>query len=553
MSETEQKPIVLSVRNLAVDFQTEMGVVHAIDGVSFDVRAGETLAIVGESGSGKTTAMNAVLGLLAANGRVSAGEILFQGQDLAKANEKRFQKVRGAHIGLVPQDPMSNLNPMLRIGDQVGEVLLAHKKATKSTVKSRSIAALENAGLPDAARRLNQYPHEFSGGMRQRVLIGIGLACEPELLIADEPTSALDVTVQRTILDRLETMTRELDTAMILITHDLGLAIQRSDKVVVMYRGKVVEQGNSQDILNNPQHEYTQKLVNSAPSTTSVRLKKPSTDNVGAAQQPILTVSNLTKVFRARNAVTKKRFEFKAVDDVTFSMNRGSTLAIVGESGSGKSTTARMVLRLDDPTSGSIDFQGTAIASLSGRELKKLRKRVQPIFQDPYSSLNPMASIGEVLQEPLKIHGIGNRITREAKARELLEMVSLDQAMFDRYSSELSGGQRQRVAIARSLALNPELIICDEPVSALDVLVQAQILDLLAKLQDELNLSYLFISHDLAVVRMIADEVLVMRHGKVVERGLTEDLFNDPKEAYSQELLGAMSGPRGATVELGVG
>lgn len=545
MNANAQQDVILSVRDLAVDFETEMGTVHAIEDVSFDLKRGETLAIVGESGSGKTTAMNAVLGLLAGNGKVAGGEILFQDLNLATLSEKQFQKIRGSRIGLVPQDPMSNLNPVLTIGNQIEETLLIHKKATKSNVTAKAVEALQAAGLSDGADRLRQYPHEFSGGMRQRVLIGIGLSCEPELLIADEPTSALDVTVQRQILDNLARLTRELGTSMVLITHDLGLAAERCERVIVMYKGRIVEQGPSQEILQNPQHEYTQRLVRSAPSIASARLATTGGDAQEHAKRtgpPIVSVRDLRKTYRVRDSVTGKRKSFHAVDDVSFDLQPASTLAIVGESGSGKSTTARMILRLEDPDHGTIDFAGTNVASLSGIELKKARRRMQPIFQDPYSSINPMASIEEVLIEPMLVHRVGTKQERKNRARELLDFVSLPSSYLDRFSSELSGGQRQRVAIARALALHPEVVICDEPVSALDVLVQAQILDLLSDLQRDLGLSYLFISHDLAVVRLIADDVLVMRRGEVVERGRSEELFAAPQHEYTKQLLDSIPG-----------
>jgi peptide/nickel transport system ATP-binding protein len=537
---------VLDVRNLAVEFSTEMGPVTGIENVSFTLHRGETIAIVGESGSGKTTTVNAVLGLLAGNGRVTAGEILFQGKNIANASEKSLRHIRGRHIGLVPQDPMSNLNPVMRIGDQLAEVLLAHGKAKKNDVDEKVQVLFTQAGLPDAAARSRQYPHEFSGGMRQRALIAIGLACQPELLIADEPTSALDVTVQRTILDHLGSLTHELGTSMILVTHDLGLAAERAGTVIVMNKGRIVEQGSSREILTNPQHEYTRRLVESAPSLASARMKTTA-QGVAAGEAVkqipvVLRVRDLVKDYKVRNHKTGRRDTFSAVKGVSFDLPRGSTLAIVGESGSGKSTTARMALRLEEPTAGSIEFSGTNIAHLRGPDLKNLRKRVQPIFQDPYSSLNPMSSIGEILEEPLKIYGIGNQSSRRDKALDLLELVTLDPSVYDRFSTELSGGQRQRIAIARALALDPELIICDEPVSALDVLVQAQILELLINLQNELNLSYLFISHDLAVVRLIADDVVVMKGGEIVERGSVVEVYESPQHEYTRKLLDSIPG-----------
>ncbi|MFC5931263.1 ABC transporter ATP-binding protein [Cryobacterium melibiosiphilum] len=535
-----EREVILDVRDLAVDFTTEMGRVSGVQGVSFTLHRGETLAIVGESGSGKTTTVNAVLGLLPGNGDVTSGEIFFRGTDIAGYSEKALRGIRGKHIGLVPQDPMSNLNPVMRVGDQLAEVLLAHGKATRKDVRGKVNELLARAGLPDAPARARQYPHEFSGGMRQRALIAIGLACQPELLIADEPTSALDVTVQRTILDHLSSLTHDLGTAMILVTHDLGLAAERAETVIVMNKGRIVEQGPSAQILRNPQHEYTRRLVESAPSLASARMKpiNPAavTGQIGEASV-ILHVRDLVKEYTVRSHTDGKRTTFKAVTGVNFDLHRGTTLAIVGESGSGKSTTARIALRLEEPTSGLVEFNGTNIAHLRGRDLKGLRKQVQPIFQDPYASLNPMASVGEILEEPLKIYRLGNRAARRERAMDLLEMVALDASIYDRFATELSGGQRQRIAIARALALEPDLIICDEPVSALDVLVQAQILELLMKLQTELGLSYLFISHDLAVVRLIADQIVVMKAGEIVERGAVVDVFTSPQHEYTRMLL----------------
>ena len=539
-----QQPTVLEVRNLCVDFETEIGTVNAVSDVSFSLKKGETLAIVGESGSGKTTTVNAVLGLLTGNGRVTSGDILFQGQNLAGLSEKQYRKIRGAHLGLVPQDPMSNLNPVLTIGDQVGEALLVHGRATKTNVADKVVSILESAGLGSSSTRLKQYPHQFSGGMRQRVLIGIGLACNPEVLIADEPTSALDVTVQKQILDHLETLTSERGTAMILITHDLGLAAERSENIIVMRNGRIVEQGLSAKILNDPQHEYTQQLVASAPSIASTReaARSSDVDEQATDSTCILAVERLGKTYQVRDANTKRKQKFQAVNNVSLEIEQGKTLAIVGESGSGKSTIARLILRLEEPDSGMISFRGRNMATIRGRELKKLRSHVQPVFQDPYSSLNPMASIGELLEEPLKVHGIGNKQSRKRTALDLLGQVSLDAGLYNRFISELSGGQRQRIAIARALALEPELMICDEPVSALDVLVQAQILQLLKRLQSERELSYLFISHDLAVVRMVAHDVVVMQHGTVVERASAEQLFENPQEEYTKNLLASIPG-----------
>lgn len=543
MSENATPKPLLEVKDLAITFSTPDGPVHAVRDANFTVMPGETVAIVGESGSGKSTSALAAIGLLAGNGRVSAGQILFDGEDIANASEKRFVELRGNHIGMVPQDPMSNLNPVWKIGFQVKETLKANGLAGDNP-KKRVAQVLADAGLPNPEARANQYPHEFSGGMRQRALIAIGLACRPRLLIADEPTSALDVTVQQQILDHLDTMTSELGTAVLLITHDLGLAAERAEKVVVMYKGRVVEYGPALEILRNPKHPYTQRLINSAPSLSAARGDKHEAiveETSPAKAEPLLSVSNLTKVFDIREGFGKKE-KFTAVDNVSFEIPKGTTTAVVGESGSGKSTIAQMVLNLLDSTSGEITFDGQQIGNLSEKQLFKYRRRVQPIFQDPYGSLDPMYSIYRTIEEPLRIHGIGNSASRQKKVKELLDQVSMPAATMHRFPNELSGGQRQRIAIARALALQPEMIVCDEAVSALDVLVQAQVLELLDELQRDMGLTYLFITHDLAVVRQIADNVCVMERGKIVEQGSVDDIFDAPKSDYTRNLLAAIPG-----------
>ncbi|WP_312673583.1 ABC transporter ATP-binding protein [Microbacterium sp.] len=550
---------LLSVEGLAVDFATMDGVVHAVEGVDLEIRPGETVAIVGESGSGKSTTAMAIIGLLAGGGKVAAGSIKLDGRDISRASESELRSIRGRDIGLVPQDPMSNLNPVAKIGTQVAETLLAHGLATRQNVQAKVVEALTAAGLPDPERRAKQYPHEFSGGMRQRALIAIGLACKPRLLIADEPTSALDVTVQQTILDQIGEMTRELGTAVLLITHDLGLAAERAERVIVMHRGKVVEQGPARQILEDPQHPYTQSLVKAAPSVAVARLRPEafvrdaSTGSAGAStgsathsesgslsssKGNIVEIENLTKVYPVRG----KHEDFVAVDDVSLAIPRGETVAIVGESGSGKTTTARMLLKVIEPTSGLIRYEGKDISTLSRAETKDFRQRVQPIFQDPYSSLNPMFTIERLIAEPLEFYKRGSGADRRKRVRQLLDDVALPQSMLRRYPSELSGGQRQRVAIARALALSPDLIVCDEPVSALDVLVQDQILRLLGDLQREYGLSYLFISHDLAVVRLISDYVCVMKDGKLVEAASSEEIFTNPRDPYTRRLLASIPG-----------
>ncbi|WP_300267378.1 ABC transporter ATP-binding protein [Microbacterium sp.] len=536
---------LLSVKDLAVDFATMDGVVHAVEGVDLEISEGETVAIVGESGSGKSTTAMAIIGLLAGGGRIAQGSISLDGRDITRASENELRSIRGRDIGLVPQDPMSNLNPVAKIGTQVAETLLAHGLANRQNVSAKVVEALEAAGLPDAAKRAKQYPHEFSGGMRQRALIAIGLACKPRLLIADEPTSALDVTVQQTILDQIGAMTRELGTAVLLITHDLGLAAERAERVIVMHRGKVVEQGAARQILEEPQHPYTKSLVAAAPSVAVARLQ-PAVHSAGSeahdaeakASDNIVEIENLTKVYPVRG----RGDDFVAVNDVSLAIPRGETVAIVGESGSGKTTTARMLLKIIEPTTGSIRYEGKDIASLSRSETRDFRQRAQPIFQDPYSSLNPMFTIERLIGEPLEFYRRGSGAERRQRVRQLLDDVALPQSMLRRYPSELSGGQRQRVAIARALALSPDLIVCDEPVSALDVLVQDQILTLLGDLQREYGLSYLFISHDLAVVRLISDYVCVMKDGALVEAATSEEIFTNPRDPYTRRLLASIPG-----------
>ncbi|MGS2808121.1 dipeptide ABC transporter ATP-binding protein [Nocardia sp. MW-W600-9] len=545
---------LLEIRDLDVCFTTDGKPVPAVRGVNLTVFPGQTVAIVGESGSGKSTTAHAIIDLLPGTGKVTGGQILFDGTDLTKASEKEIVAIRGNGIGLVPQDPMSNLNPVWKIGFQIRETLAANGIATGDAARKRAVELLAEAGMSDAERRVNQYPHEFSGGMRQRALIAIGLSCRPKLLIADEPTSALDVTVQRQILGHLEQLTTELGTAVLLITHDLGLAAERAEHLVVMYRGRVVESGPALQILRDPQHAYTKKLVNSAPSLAAQRMSSSRQRAAVRAQavevaeaedlvgDTVLEVRNLTKAFKIRGKRPWQSTEFGAVDDVSFSVDRGTTTAIVGESGSGKSTIAQMVLGLLEPTAGTVVFDGKDVATLDVKGAFAFRRRVQPIFQNPYGSLDPMYSIFRTIEEPLRVHKVGTSAEREKVVRDLLDKVSLPSSVLRRYPNELSGGQRQRVAIARALALSPELVVCDEAVSALDVLVQAQILTLLNDLQAELGLTYLFITHDLAVVRQIADIVLVMRAGKVVESATTDEVFAAPEQEYTRALLEAIPG-----------
>ena len=558
MSELQDQPL-LEIADLKVTFESTTGVVEAVRDFDLTVYPGQSIAIVGESGSGKSTAAMSILGLLPGTGKVTNGSIKLNGEELTELDEKGWQKVRGNKIGLVPQDPMSNLNPVWRIGTQVEESLRANHVVEGSERHARVVELLEEAGLPEAERRAKQYPHEFSGGMRQRALIAIGLAARPELLIADEPTSALDVTVQKKILDHLETLTEELGTALLFITHDLGLAAERADHLLVMHRGRIVEKGPSLQILRNPQHPYTKRLVTAAPSLASARIQSAKAQGIESSEElasghhdseeVVLSVQNLVKEFDVRGQKGKQKV-LRAVDDVTFDVRRGTTLALVGESGSGKSTVANMALRLLEPTSGRVLFEGQDIAKLKGRELFEMRRKMQVVFQNPYGSLDPMYSIYRCIEEPLTLHKVGNRKEREARVAELLDLVQMPRSAMRRYPNELSGGQRQRIAIARAMALGPEVIVLDEAVSALDVLVQNQILQLLTQLQEEMRLSYLFITHDLAVVRQTADDIVVMRQGKAVEQGRADDIFDNPQDPYTQNLINSVPG---LNIELGVG
>ena len=558
MTDNNDQPL-LELKDLKISFTSSTGVVDAVRGVNLTIYPGQSVAIVGESGSGKSTTAMAVIGLLPGTGKVTGGTILFNGEDITGLSDKEMQHYRGSDIGLVPQDPMSNLNPVWSIGTQVKESLRANNVVEGSEANKRVVELLQEAGLDDAERRAKQYPHEFSGGMRQRALIGIGLAARPKLLIADEPTSALDVTVQRRILDHLEGLTHELGTAVLFITHDLGLAAERASHLVVMHRGRVVESGPSLDILRDPQHPYTQRLVKAAPSLASARIQSAQEQGIEssellagkaeASDEEVIRVENLTKEFDIRGEKGAKK-KLLAVDDVSFSLRKGSTLALVGESGSGKSTVANMVLNLLDPTSGKVFYKGTDLSTRGSSELFEMRRKLQVVFQNPYGSLDPMYSIYRCIEEPLVVHKTGNRKEREARVAELLDMVAMPRSTMRRYPNELSGGQRQRIAVARALALNPEVIVLDEAVSALDVLVQNQILQLLAGLQEELDLSYLFITHDLAVVRQTADDVAVMRQGKLVESGTVDEIFANPTESYTRDLIDSVPG---LGIELGVG
>ncbi|HAF72180.1 MAG TPA: ABC transporter ATP-binding protein [Corynebacterium variabile] len=545
---------LLSLRNVDIAFGTRKNPLPTVFDVNFDIWPGETVAVVGESGSGKSTTAMSIMGLLPGGGQVTDGTITFDGRDITHLSEREFTGIRGSEVGLVPQDPMSNLNPVWSIGHHIKEALKANNVASGSAAHDRAVELMEEAGLTEADRRIDQFPHQFSGGQRQRALIACGLAARPKLLIADEPTSALDVTVQQQILDHLQELTEELGTAVLLITHDLGLAAERAQRIIVMSQGRIVEAGPSLEILQNPQHPYTQKLVASAPSVTARRIdldieeplrdagEDAAVDAADEASPNLIEVSGLTKIYQVPGDRPWRKKDFTAAEDVNFFLRRGHTLALVGESGSGKSTVAQMVLGLLEPTSGTVTFDGTDVTHLDRAGELAFRRRVQPVFQNPYGSVDPMYSVFNTIAEPLKIHKVGSKKEQEARVRELLDLVAMPSSMLARYPGELSGGQRQRVSIARALALGPEALILDEAVSALDVLVQSQVLSLLNDLQEEMGLTYLFITHDLAVVKQIADETLVMKSGRIVERGETDDLFDNPEQEYTRRLIESIPG-----------
>lgn len=533
---------LLSIRDLQVRYRTRRGDVDAVRGVSFNVEAGSVTALVGESGSGKSTVAQAAIGLLASNGFVSGGSIRLSERtdgvtDLVGLPERRWRNLRGRCIALIPQDPGNSLNPVATIGWSVGEALRIHGWTDRAKIRARVLDLLERVGIDDPEARARQYPHELSGGMRQRVLIAAALALRPELIIADEPTSALDVTVQRTVLDLLDEIRTETGTGILFITHDLAVAADRSDALVVMRRGHVEESGPTAEVLAAPGSAYTRTLLADAPSLARV-VERAAPAAPTLAADPLVEVAGLTQEFPRPG-----RSPLVAVDDVSFTVARGTTHAIVGESGSGKTTTGRSIAGFHRPTAGRIDVAGTEVTALAGRRARRaFHRTTQLVYQNPYASLDPRQSIAEILTEPLRNYGIGSRAERADRASHHLELVALDPDIATRRPRELSGGQRQRVAIARALIVEPELVVLDEAVSALDVTVQAQILRLLARLQADLGLTYVFISHDLAVVRQVADTVSVLQRGRQVEHGPAARVFDDPQHEYTRQLLAAIPG-----------
>ncbi|HET6226571.1 MAG TPA: ABC transporter ATP-binding protein, partial [Bacteroidia bacterium] len=586
------KEILLEVKNLITEFRTESETVKAVNDISFTLSRGETIGIVGESGSGKSVTSLSTMRLIPnPPGKITQGEIIYhtknnQVVDLAKISEKEMRAYRGNEIAMIFQEPMTSLNPVYTCGDQVMEAILLHQKCTKREAEERTLQLFREVQLPRPEAILKSYPHQLSGGQKQRVMIAMAMSCNPSVLIADEPTTALDVTVQATILELMAKLQREHNMGIVFITHDLGVIAELADKIIVMYKGKIVEQGSVLDIFSNPQHPYTKGLLACRPPLNN-RLKWLPTvtdfmtiDENGQfierntsihqltsgltisteereqqhkklyAQQPVLQVKNIKTYFPLKKNIFGKVLSYvHAVDDVSFDVYPGETLGLVGESGCGKTTLGRTILRLIEPSAGEIIFEGKNITSLNQQEMRTLRKDMQIIFQDPYSSLNPRITIGQAIMEPMQVHSIlADDTARKNKVIELLQRVNMNESHFYRYPHEFSGGQRQRICIARALALKPRFIICDESVSALDVSIQAQVLNLLNELKREFNFTYIFISHDLSVVKFMSDRMVVMNKGKIEEIGDADAIYNNPQTEYTKRLIGAI--PKGELVDI---
>ncbi|MGW4232295.1 ABC transporter ATP-binding protein [Streptomyces sp. NPDC004980] len=521
---------LVRVEDLTIDF----GTVRAVDGLSFTLEAGGALGVVGESGSGKSASAYALLGLHRGTGARVTGSVHVAGTDVGAADETELRALRGAKAAMVFQDPLSSLDPYYTVGDQIAEVYRVHTAASRRAARARAVEVLDRVGIPDAARRARSRPHEFSGGMRQRALIAMALACEPRLIVADEPTTALDVTVQAQILDLLHDLRRETGMGLLLVTHDVGVAAESVDDVLVMQDGRAVERGPVAEVLGAPRQPYTRELLASVPRVDVRRAAVPGPRTAPPGGEPLLEAVGLRREFgRGSGRVA-------AVDGVSLTVHAGETLGIVGESGSGKTTLGRMLVRLLDPTSGRLRYAGEDIGSLSEKAFRPHRRELQMVFQDPVASLNPRRSIGESVADPLRAAGEGDETRIRDRVSELLERVGLDADRYDRYPHEFSGGQRQRVGIARALAAEPKLIVCDEPVSALDVTTQAQVIALLSELQRELGIGLVFIAHDLAVVRQVSDRVAVMRQGRIVEQGAVDEVYGSPQDPYTRQLLAAV-------------
>lgn len=525
---------VLELEDVTIRYRTSEGDRTVVEGVSFQINPGEVVALVGESGSGKTTTAQAVIGLLSENGHLTRGAIRLNGNDISRWSQKQLDGIRGSRISLIPQDPTSSLNPVKTIGAQVDEILHLHQRAPRRVIRQQTIALLARVGLTQPELRAQQYPYQLSGGMKQRVLIAIAIALKPALIVADEPTSALDVTVQKRVLDLLDELRRESGTAVLFVTHDLGVAAERADRLLVFQRGHVQEQGPIQEVLQAPRSQYARALLADVPSLNPT----PRTQRARGGDV-VIRVENLVQTYPLSG---DNKTTFRAVDNLSFTVERGTTHAIVGESGSGKTTTARSLLGFHRPTSGQILIAGTDITRLKGESLRQFRQKIQLVYQNPFSSLDPSQRLFDIVEEPLRNFGRFDRATRVQKVHEMFERVALPPELLTRKPHELSGGQRQRVAIARALILEPQVLVLDEAVSALDVTVQAQILRLLDTLQRELGLTYLFISHDLSVVRQIADTVSVLHRGKQVESGPVEHIFSHSHDPYTRELIDAIPG-----------
>ena len=557
---------LLSVKNLSLGFKSRNTTNAVLHDISFDVLANEIVGIVGESGSGKSVTNLAVLGLLPQKSvDISSGEILFEGADLLNYSTQELQEIRGNAISMIFQEPMSSLNPSMRCGKQVTEILQRHKKLSTQEAKTETLRLFEQVKLPRPESVFKAYPHEISGGQKQRVMIAMAIACKPKLLIADEPTTALDVTVQKEIILLLKELQKETGMSILFISHDLSLVSEIADRVIVMYKGKIVERGSSASIFKNPQEDYTKALIYARPSTTE-RLEKlptvadflkgtPPSSPVSTATRtkqhqeiyaktPLLEIKNAQKEYYTKVSFFGKTESVKAVNDVSFKIYEGETLGLVGESGCGKSTLGNLILQLDKATSGHIFYKGKDLTQLKTLELRKLRRDIQIIFQDPYSSLNPRLTVGQAITEAMEVHKLyASKKERKAEALKLLEQVGLLPEHYDRYPHEFSGGQRQRIGIARTIAVKPKFIVCDESVSALDISVQAQVLNLLNALKEQYKFTYLFISHDLAVVKYISDRLLVMRNGQFEETGEADAIYAHPQSDYTKSLINAI--PKG--------
>ena len=557
---------ILSVRDLRVTFKSASGLNEVLHGISYQLYANEILGIVGESGSGKSVASLAVMGLLPLKSGVTiSGEIIFNSDNVIDYSQKQLETIRGRKIAMIFQEPMSALNPSICCGKQVEEILLQHSCITKKEAKEEVIRLFSAVKIPEAKTTYKKYPHEISGGQQQRVMIAMAIACKPEILIADEPTTALDVTVQKEIIALLKTLQQDYKMSVIFISHDLALVSDIADRIVVMYKGDIVEKGDTKSVFKNPQKEYTKALIGARP-TLKGRLKKLPTisdflsgiipraliaktareekhKNIYSSA-PLLEVINLEKTYYSKASFFGTKTALKAVDNVSFKVYSGETLGLVGESGCGKSTLGKAILQLDKATAGTIKYKGKDITNLSKKALRTLRKEIQIIFQDPYASLNPRLTVGMAIMEPMKVHGLfSSDNERKARTIEILEKVGLEAAHFDRYPHEFSGGQRQRIGIARTIAVQPQLIICDESVSALDISVQAQVLNLLNTLKEDYGFTYIFISHDLSVVKFMSDQLMVMNKGKIEEIGEADSIYESPQKEYTKTLIEAI--PKG--------